>query len=153
MRIRFEFARTQAQLRRDLGMLSNSGSVADYTDRFNTLLANINNMAEPDRVHAYVKNLRKDIREKVIAQDHDALSRAIRAAFLAEASGPATSVIANSFDEMQLAAFRRSQSRSGKFRGACYACGKVGHRKAECPNKARSTCMVSLGEASRDHTL
>ena len=94
-------------------MLSNSGSVADYTDRFNTLLANINNMAEPDRVHAYVKNLRKDIREKVIAHDHEALSMAICAAFLAEVSCPVTTVVSHSFDEMQLAAFRRSQPRSG----------------------------------------
>lgn len=87
LRARFHPLEENLTGRLKLGTLRQAGSsVSDYTNRFQTVVAGINNMGEADQVHHYMFGLKPAILQRVLEKQPSTLVAAIELAASVEAS-------------------------------------------------------------------
>ena len=65
MRARFSFGKAQEMLRNELDQLKQDGSIEEYVRKFQLMMNSITNMSELDRIHAFKRNLKVAIKDRL----------------------------------------------------------------------------------------
>jgi hypothetical protein len=167
LNLRTQFRPVNAtKLARDrLANLRQTQSVQAYVHAYRSLILDIPDMAENEKLDRFVRGLKERVRKEVELRDPTSLDEAIKIAdrvdaitynwrypesekLRTEAMGPTPMEI----DAIRRPSLTTEERERLRRTGSCFYCREQGHMAAKCPKKQRQLNAIGSAESGKDWT-